>query len=243
ALRTVQLESFADRMPRQLSGGQQQRVALARALVYEPRVLLLDEPFGALDRKLRETMQVELRRLCEQLGLTTILVTHDQEEALTLADRVAVMRDGKLEQIGPSRELYERPVSRFVADFLGTSNFFKGRAIAHEGHRARIETEHGSIIEADNTATAKGEEVVVAVRPESIELEPGESSGDVANRIGCTIEHVIFKGQSANAYLRTDVGDLLIALIRLGHGEAPPEAGERWSARWPASRAVIVRDE
>lgn len=242
ALRTVQLEQFADRMPRQLSGGQQQRVALARALVYEPRVLLLDEPFGALDRKLRERMQVELRRLCEQLGLTTVLVTHDQEEALTLADRVAVMRDGRLEQIGPSREIYEKPVSRFVADFLGTSNFFSGKVVARESHLTRVQTTDGTVIEAAGNGLPLGEQVMIAVRPESIDLTAGETAANAVNAISGTVEQVIFKGQSANAYLRTGDGEPLVALIRLGHGEAPPATGERWMASWPSTRAVVVRD-
>src|SRR5215467_5242561 len=127
ALELVKLGALADRYPRQLSGGQQQRVALARAIVIKPAVLLLDEPLGALDKMLREEMQVELRQLQRRLGITAVFVTHDQEEALTLSDRVAVMRDGRLEQVGAPREIYERPASEFVAGFLGASNFFDGR--------------------------------------------------------------------------------------------------------------------
>src|SRR5271156_4774080 len=127
ALQLVQLDGYADRMPAQLSGGQQQRVALARCLVVEPALLLLDEPLGALDKSLRESMQVELRALQRRLGITTIMVTHDQEEALTLADQVAIMRNGQLEQLGSPTEVYQQPVSRFVAGFIGVSNFFRGR--------------------------------------------------------------------------------------------------------------------
>ena len=127
ALRLLRLDGYADRMPAPLSGGQQQRVALARALVYRPRVLLLDEPFGALDRKAREAMQVELRLLVRRLGLTTLMVTHDQEEALTLADRLAVMERGRLMQVGTGAEVYDRPASCFVADFMGVANMLEGR--------------------------------------------------------------------------------------------------------------------
>src|SRR6266478_6913537 len=127
ALRLVQLDGYDQRRPAQLSGGQQQRVALARALVIEPALLLLDEPLGALDKGLRQSMQVELRALQRRLGLTTIMVTHDQDEALTMADKIVVMRDGNLEQIGSPAEVYQRPVSRFIASFLGAANFFEGR--------------------------------------------------------------------------------------------------------------------
>jgi putative spermidine/putrescine transport system ATP-binding protein len=128
ALAMVRLDGFGARYPHQLSGGQQQRVALARALVIEPAALLLDEPFGALDKKLRENMQIEMRQLQQRLGITTLMVTHDQDEALTLSDRIAVMRAGRIEQFGTPTEIYERPVSRFVANFIGTSNFFRGTA-------------------------------------------------------------------------------------------------------------------
>ncbi|MBV8393703.1 MAG: ABC transporter ATP-binding protein, partial [Alphaproteobacteria bacterium] len=131
ALALVELAGYDERLPRQLSGGQQQRVALARAIVFNPRLLLLDEPFGALDRKLRETMQLEVRRLQRRLGLTTIFITHDQEEALVLSDRVAVMNHGRLEQVATTTEIYERPASDFVADFVGESNLFHG--VAGEG--------------------------------------------------------------------------------------------------------------
>ena len=126
----VQLGPFAERAPRQLSGGQQQRVAFARAIVNRPRVLLLDEPLGALDLKLRRAMQLELKELQSQLGITFIYVTHDQEEALTMSDRVALMRGGRIEQLGPPRELYDRPRSRYVADFIGETNLLPSRPTA-----------------------------------------------------------------------------------------------------------------
>src|SRR6185437_2887423 len=139
-LELVKLGALADRYPRQLSGGQQHRVALARAIVVKPAVLLLDEPLGALDKMLREEMQVELRSLQQRLGITAVFVTHDQEEALTLSDRVAVMRGGVIEQVGPPKAVYERPRNAFVASFLGASNFFDGRIAAREGAANVVET-------------------------------------------------------------------------------------------------------
>ena len=130
ALAMVELTGYEQRLPRQLSGGQQQRVALARAIVFNPRLLLLDEPFGALDRKLRETMQLEVRRLQRKLGLTTIFITHDQEEALVLSDRIAVMNHGTIQQVATTTEIYERPANDFVADFVGESNIFHGTVSA-----------------------------------------------------------------------------------------------------------------
>ncbi len=144
ALRLVQLGDYGARLPAQLSGGQQQRVALARALVIQPALLLLDEPLGALDKSLRQSMQVELRALQRRLGITTVMVTHDQDEALTMADRIAIMRDGQLEQTGAPAEIYQRPASRFVASFLGAANFFRGRVdrvgegSAHRRGRRRL---------------------------------------------------------------------------------------------------------
>ena len=143
ALAMVRLEGFGARYPHQLSGGQQQRVALARALVIEPAVLLLDEPFGALDKKLRENMQIEMRQLQQRLGITTLMVTHDQDEALTLSDRIAVMRAGVIEQFGTPTEIYERPVSRFVASFIGTSNFFSGKVTGRQNGGFTVESRDG----------------------------------------------------------------------------------------------------
>ncbi len=142
-LALVDLDGYEGRFPRQLSGGQQQRVALARAIVFGPQLLLLDEPFGALDRKLREAMQLEVRRLQRHLGLTTVFITHDQEEALILSDRIAVMNRGRIQQVALPRELYERPANAFVADFVGESNLLFGRIAAVREGRAEIEFAHG----------------------------------------------------------------------------------------------------
>ncbi|MEH1857667.1 MAG: ABC transporter ATP-binding protein [Nostoc sp.] len=173
ALKLVKMESLRSRFPNQLSGGQQQRVALARALVNHPTVVLLDEPLGALDLKLRKEMQVELSNLHKDLGLTFVMVTHDQEEALSLSDRIAVMNQGKIEQVGTPSQIYERPCTSFVADFIGDTNLFSGEIVAVDSSNIKISTKIGlSIVisRAENTPTELSQAVVVSVRPEKIQL-------------------------------------------------------------------------
>jgi spermidine/putrescine transport system ATP-binding protein len=173
ALRLVKMESLRSRFPSQLSGGQQQRVALARALVNYPAVVLLDEPLAALDLKLRKEMQVELSNLHKKLGLTFILVTHDQEEALSLSDRIAVMNQGKIEQIGTPSEIYERPQTSFVADFIGDTNLFSGEIAAVESDCIQVVTKTGLkivVTRSENTPIELSQPVVVSVRPEKIQL-------------------------------------------------------------------------
>ncbi len=173
ALKLVKMESLRSRFPNQLSGGQQQRVALARALVNHPTVVLLDEPLGALDLKLRKEMQVELSNLHKDLGLTFVMVTHDQEEALSLSDRIAVMNQGKIEQVGTPSQIYERPCTSFVADFIGDTNLFSGEIVAVDSSNIKISTKMGlSIVisRAEDTPTELSQVVVVSVRPEKIQL-------------------------------------------------------------------------
>jgi spermidine/putrescine transport system ATP-binding protein len=172
ALELVRLPKAADRRPRQLSGGQQQRIALARALVKRPAVLLLDEPLGALDLKLRKEMQTELKSMQRQLGITFIFVTHDQEEAMTMADRIAVMEGGHVLQIGTPEEVYETPATRFVADFIGETTFMTGRLVSHEKNRALVHIDDTTNFSAllGSEAAKDGQEVSVAVRPEKVSL-------------------------------------------------------------------------
>jgi spermidine/putrescine transport system ATP-binding protein len=173
ALKLVKMESLRSRFPNQLSGGQQQRVALARALVNRPTVVLLDEPLGALDLKLRKEMQVELSNLHKDLGLTFVMVTHDQEEALSLSDRIAVMNQGKIEQVGTPSQIYERPCTSFVADFIGDTNLFSGEIVAVDSSNVQISTKTGlSIVvsRAEDTPSELSQAVVVSVRPEKIQL-------------------------------------------------------------------------
>jgi spermidine/putrescine transport system ATP-binding protein len=194
ALHLVRLSGMEERYPRQLSGGQQQRVALARALVNRPRVLLLDEPLGALDLKLRKEMQLELKHLQMTVGITFIYVTHDQEEALTMSDRIAVMNAGRVLQVGTPMEIYERPASRFVADFIGESNFLRGTVQAASSAAATVVIADRFPVEvpADRQLTV-GQQVTVAVRPEKVRLVPIEAPGTNGLLHG-RIEEVIYIG-------------------------------------------------
>ncbi|HWA50757.1 MAG TPA: ABC transporter ATP-binding protein, partial [Dongiaceae bacterium] len=199
ALRLVHLEEFGGRAIQQLSGGQQQRVALARALVIEPDVLLMDEPLGALDKQLRRSVQLELRRLHEQHRRTTIYVTHDQEEALVLSDRVAVMRDGRIEQIGGAGDLYDRPVNAFVAGFIGESNLLPARVIAAQGGSADVEVpafgHNLSAIAAPGLQT--GQQVALLIRPEHVLIADGAG-------VAAEIVDLVYLGELTAVQLRLD---------------------------------------
>lgn len=201
ALEMVQLTGMDKRHPKQLSGGQQQRVALARALVKTPQVLLLDEPLGALDLKLRKEMQLELKALQKQVGITFIYVTHDQEEALTMSDRIAVMSFGKVMQLGPSVEIYERPTNRFVADFIGESNFLEGKVRSLKGDRAVVAVPAWST-ELTGLPTGKvkaGDDVTISVRPEKIRL--GEKQEQPQNCIEGVVVNSTYIGSDTHVYV------------------------------------------
>ncbi|WP_047984467.1 ABC transporter ATP-binding protein [Ornithinibacillus californiensis] len=179
ALKLVQLEEYGNRKPKQLSGGQQQRIAIARAIVNNPKVLLLDEPLGALDLKLRKQMQLELKHLQQTLNITFIYVTHDQEEALTMSDRIVVMNKGKIEQIGLPYEIYERPQTRFVADFIGQTNILEGTVTAINGEQATMKFAD-QVVEIPNTTDVTlNEEVYISVRPEKIKLSETPFEGSI----------------------------------------------------------------
>jgi len=191
----VQMADFADRKPNQLSGGQQQRVALARALAAESEALLLDEPLSNLDARLRLHMRTELRRLIKQTRTTAIYVTHDQKEALSMADRIAVMNDGRIVQIGTPHELYARPATRFVADFLGEANFVDGRCI-EAGPPARIKTPLGVIVAAEAPRDAAGRNVTCCIRPENVTIQPaGQGTDDAPNTIRARVDTSIYLGE------------------------------------------------
>jgi putative spermidine/putrescine transport system ATP-binding protein len=200
ALAMVRLSSFGDRYPSALSGGQRQRVALARALVIEPDILLLDEPLGALDRKLRDEMQFELKTLQERLGVTCIIVTHDQEEALSLASRVALMFDGDIEEIGPPSQLYHRPGSARAMDFLGASSTFDAELMGLEGGFSRFRTTEGLSLAGPALELPPGRKVRLGVRPELITLSRQATSGE--NVITGQVAQVVFKGGAADVYVQ-----------------------------------------
>lgn len=199
ALAMVRLVSFGERYPQALSGGQRQRVALARAIVIQPDILLLDEPLGALDRKLRDEMQFELKTLQQRLGLTCIIVTHDQEEALSLASRVALMFEGKIAEIGPPAELYHRPGSARAMDFLGASSMFEARAAAPAGGLSQFHILGGAILSGPPIELTAGQQVLLGIRPECVEISNRELSG--LNTLRGTVAQVVFKGSAADIYV------------------------------------------
>ena len=231
ALALVQLPGYGDRYPRQLSGGEQQRVALARALVTRPAVLLLDEPLGALDKKLRDHMKIELKRLQREVGITTIYVTHDQEEALTMSDRIAVMHRGRVEQVATPRELYEAPATTFVASFIGNINLFVGRSVGHGV------VESNGLTVAATGAAADGAAVRVALRPERVRLEPAEPLDTV---LTVTVSHVVYQGETVRYLLATETG---LALQAVELGEVRFAAGARVRAGWSAGDARMIPED
>ncbi len=235
ALDLVKLGALADRYPRQLSGGQQQRVALARAIVVKPAVLLLDEPLGALDKMLREEMQVELRELQQRLGITAVFVTHDQEEALTLSDRVAVMRSGVIEQIGAPREIYDRPRSEFVAGFLGASNFLNGTVVSRDGGVVLVETAGGRVsVVADSVAV--GAKVRLAVRPECVRMTPSSGEG-----LSARVRDIVYRGSVTHFYMDSVGGPLLSYSQNAAVGAW--SIGDDVRCVWDAGRGVVVTPE
>ncbi|MFI6521440.1 ABC transporter ATP-binding protein [Spirillospora sp. NPDC050679] len=195
ALATVHLAGFEGRMATQLSGGQQQRLALARALVRRPKLLLLDEPLSNLDAKLRQAMRAELASLQQELGITTLFVTHDQDEALSMSSRIAVMQSGRIVQEGSPREIYQRPATRFVADFVGTTNFLDGKALPG----SRVETAVGEL--AVGQAPAAGRQVLLAIRPETVRLHQDEPAG-VPNVVKGEVERLMFVGECVDCHVR-----------------------------------------
>lgn len=240
ALALVRLEGFEERNPGQLSGGQQQRVALARALVYRPRMLLMDEPLGALDKALREHMQLELKAIHKQLGITFVYVTHDQDEAMTMSDRVAVFNEGKIAQIDSPQAIYNRPSTRFVANFLGETNVLEGVVLSVSGGMAQIRlSEDGSIHEAccADPELATGSAAALAIRPENLRLA---APSEAAVR-ACVIDS-IFHGAHCKLRLNMAQGSELSMTYNPGSlGRTPPIPGEMLSLALPGTQAMILR--
>ncbi|MEO0818791.1 MAG: ABC transporter ATP-binding protein [Pseudomonadota bacterium] len=242
ALELVQMGHLGRRYPTQLSGGQQQRVALARALVFEPDLLLLDEPLSALDKKLRSDLQWELKSLHQRLGTTFIYVTHDQDEALSMSDEIVIMRQGRIEQQGQPGALYERPATRFVADFLGKSNFIEGRAQEANGGRLAYEAGGLSLLQETAERPATGASVTVALRPEKIVIAPGDAPPAVENRVEGRITAVNYYGASFQFRVATEaLGDLLVAAPAWTCQVAQEPGTPVWLG-WPPGASVLVRD-
>jgi ABC-type Fe3+/spermidine/putrescine transport system ATPase subunit len=246
ALARVRLPGDGGRFPAQLSGGQQQRVALARVLVYRPPVLLMDEPLGALDKKLREQMQLEIKHIQRDLRLTVIYVTHDQEEALTMSDRVAVMHQGRIVQLGPPEDLYERPADPFVADFIGESNFLDVTVRGVGGELATAVTDGGLEIGlAGGDAGAEGTRLTLALRPERIRLAPADGRTYGSDAVGYrrwrgVIEEVVYVGAARKYQVRLG-GQLLVAQQQAGHDVPCFGEGETVEVGWFVADLRIVR--
>ena len=240
ALDTVRLPDFGPRRIWEMSGGQQQRVALARAIINEPKLLLLDEPMAALDKKLRHDMQIELQTIQRQLGITFILVTHDQEEALSMSDRICIMRDGQIVQTGSPRDLYDRPRNRYVADFVGKSNFFEGRVDSITGETAKITGPGGvSFVGHAGAGVGTGQPATASLRPEQISLTRGNGGVPV------TVVNRIFLGEHTEYLVRNpDLGQFLILASRQAEaGDGNFEPGEAGSVRWRDGAALILKND
>ena len=218
-LELVKLPGFEGRYPHQLSGGQQQRIALARALVFKPKILLMDEPLGALDKKLRDHMRLEIKHLQESLDITVIYVTHDQEEALTMSDRIAIMNEGKIIQLDTPVALYESPANLFVADFIGESNFLRGRVAETDSDRTAVETDDGLTIWVERlNRMDSGEAVSVAIRPEKIQIltDAPDASNDIANRFSGRIEEIIYVGEARIYRVSLAAGTMVDVKVQSG---------------------------
>ncbi len=241
ALGLVQLEGLGNRKPDQLSGGQRQRVALARALVKRPRVLLLDEPLSALDAKLRAAMQLELVRLQHTVGITFIIVTHDQDEALSMADRVAVMEAGVVRQVAPPSELYEYPTSRFVADFIGKMNLFEGQVHSSAGGVLDVEIDGLGRFEVPHEGQASGR-IGVAIRPEKLRITAQQPQASCIC-FAAVLDNVAYHGSESHMFFTTDSGAKLTATVQNEtRTRAPVVAGERLWVSWIPGDTLILGD-
>ena len=238
ALDMVQMGPMGERKPTQLSGGQQQRIALARAIIFEPDVVLMDEPLGALDKNLREHLQIEIKHLHRRLGITIVYVTHDQSEALTMSDRVAVFNAGRIEQLAPPSELYERPATAFVAGFIGENNRFNGKIVSGDGGEYGVRTEDGRLISVSSTAVfSKDQPVIVSLRPERLHLDQAAACG---NRFSGTVDEVIYLGDHRGVHVRLGENATLVAKIpNAGTGVAIAPA-QSISLSWNSRDAVLI---
>lgn len=229
ALETVHLSDFAERKPGMLSGGQQQRVALARALVFEPEIVLMDEPLGALDKKLREHLQYEIRAISDKLGLTVVYVTHDQQEALTMSDRIAIFNDGRIQQLGSAEDVYDRPVNRFVSEFVGDNNSLSATVDAVGGEKTMLRLADGSLVGARTTEhSIIGEACTLSVRPEHVHLSSEPQDG----ALKITVTDMIFTGDQLRTMAQLPNGEMLLIKSAAGNGSIKPEKGDEIFATW-----------
>jgi spermidine/putrescine ABC transporter ATP-binding subunit len=245
ALELVRLGRFADRNARQLSGGQQQRVALARAIVFHPRVVLMDEPLGALDKNLRFEMQVEIKEIQQRLGMTVLYVTHDQEEAMSMSDRIAIMNHGRIDQVGPPGEVYERPSNPFVGRFLGEANLIEGTVLAEGGEIARLRLTSGQELRAPRSNSCSPGQGMLFIRPERVEIAPGTiASGDPgANVLAGRVRRCSFLGNILRYAVEIDSASAITVDLQNAAGVAPLPAGSSVVLRWPVADSLILPGE
>ena len=237
SLELVALTGFGTRRPSQLSGGQQQRVALARALILNPAVLLLDEPLGALDAKLRKRLQIELKALQEEVGITFIYVTHDQEEALTMSDRIAVMSQGRVEQVGPPKEIYEEPATAYVADFLGVSNLMDSTAAGQTSGGCAVSIGEFSFVAGQGDEDTRGQ-AKVTIRPERVHLEAQGASGP--NRVPAMVERVVYVGSVLQVIVNLAPGQRIQAWVQNEGGAVPFESGAPVTVHFPPEALRVL---
>lgn len=239
-LEIVQLPGVADRLPGQLSGGQQQRIALARAIVYQPSIVLMDEPLGALDKKLRDQLQLEIKHLHQRLGMTVLYVTHDQEEALVMSDRICLMNEGRIEQLGTPEELYFQPATLFAADFLGESNLLPATVAGVDGEAILVTRADGSRIRALKRADVRaGDAVRVMVRPECVHVLGDGEHAD--NETTGTLKEVILSGQVTKRFFTLADGSEIKSTALTG-GALRLRAGEAARLGWPRARTVVLKE-
>jgi len=231
------LRGYEGRYPQQLSGGQQQRVAIARAIVFNPRVLLMDEPLSALDKQLRENLQLEIKRLHARLGITFVYVTHDQREALVMSDRVAVMNDGRLEQIAPPEQLYGAPTNRFVASFVGEANFFAVREVARDGSGLLLQTEAGPL---QAPAQPHPPDALCMVRPEWMEVARAAAAAPGRNTLDATVRETVFMGEMMRYVLQGTTGAPLTVKQPHRPGDTPLAPGDAAVVSWAVSDTRLV---
>ena len=236
----IQLPEYGERRINQLSGGQKQRVAIARALVNRPTVLLLDEPLGALDLKLREQMQLELKRIQREIGTTFVYVTHDQKEAITMSNRIAVMNHGIVEQIGDAGDIYENPNTAFVANFIGETNLFRGRVTAADGTGVIADCEGIEIRATARGPVAVGEPVAISVRPEKLVM--GADVNGCENAYEGTVQEVIYQGSQTNYLTRLESGATINVLVQNRERAGGFAEGDRMQVGWQAEKGVVITE-
>ncbi|HPQ81942.1 MAG TPA: spermidine/putrescine ABC transporter ATP-binding protein PotA [bacterium] len=243
ALSIVKLSGMEMRRPHQLSGGQQQRVAMARAIVNKPQVLLLDEPLSALDYRLRQEMEIELKRIHRQLGITFVFVTHDQEEAISMSDRIAVMNEGKIEQIGTPTQIYEEPENMFVAKFVGEINIFRGNVCSTNNGEALVTVHEQTFSVVNRKGLLPGQEVSVLLRPEDILVMLDEETPGSEPALPGRIEEVIYKGKTVDLIIKLDAGETIFATQFFNEDQADVvfHEGQRIHINWPYGWEIVLQ--